>query len=204
MSLLHTHYEATLLYLCNLSSHLFNSSCCYWHSRLPKDIMIIEYDDFSLLLFCESLLIPLVVYHGSGHGICSTKVNICEWEAGYFGVVCHVFCERNVNCSGHGRCDVDFKGLSMQTSVSCICDSGYRKTRGQINLCPVTTCELSLIKDWSLPKQSSGFWLRVCLCSSSPCAYGLSWRGEHRHEHRVPNYFLHALKSWEYITWVMM
>jgi hypothetical protein len=58
----------------------------------------------------------------SGHGSCLRDA--CECAPGWHGVNCHVLCEGAVNCSGHGRCDVAFKGLSMDTTAQCLCDKG--------------------------------------------------------------------------------
>lgn len=87
----------------------------------------------------------------SGHGGCNAS-GLCECEPGYHGVDCQVLCEDRVNCSGFGRCDVTFEGLSMQTAVQCQCNEGYRKTSEEYNLRPVSTCEFIIVEKWELPE----------------------------------------------------
>jgi len=44
------------------------------------------------------------------------------------GVICQIYCDPFINCSGHGQCYAEYEGLSMNTSVGCHCEQGYRQT----------------------------------------------------------------------------
>ena len=59
----------------------------------------------------------------SGHGNCSGQSCKCDPE--FAGVVCQIYCDSAVNCSGHGLCDISYQNLEMNASVSCSCQSGY-------------------------------------------------------------------------------
>ena len=93
----------------------------------------------------------------SGHGTCASSV--CACMSGWHGVNCHVLCRDSVNCSGHGRCSVTFEGLSMDTSVGCLCDDGFRKESDELNKRPVATCEFIPLNEWEMP--AAIFWALV-------------------------------------------
>jgi len=52
----------------------------------------------------------------------------CNCAENYMGVICQIYCDPDINCSGHGRCYADYEGLSMNTSVGCHCAPGYKQT----------------------------------------------------------------------------
>jgi len=66
--------------------------------------------------------------HGSCQGIEPMINDRCNCAENYMGVICQIYCNPAVNCSGHGRCYAEYKGLSMNTSVGCHCEPGYKQT----------------------------------------------------------------------------
>ena len=60
----------------------------------------------------------------SGHGACAGDT--CACEDGFLGVMCQVACSREVNCSGHGECWAEYEGYSVNTTVGCMCDPGWK------------------------------------------------------------------------------
>jgi len=84
----------------------------------------------------------------SGHGSCSG--NVCSCDPGHAGVMCQIFCDPVVNCSGHGVCAVSFQNLEMNSTVSCSCQSGYVPTFQRVN--GTVGCVESLVSVEQIPK----------------------------------------------------
>jgi hypothetical protein len=66
---------------------------------------------------CEQPLCPGIDQPCSGHGECNGNTRICECEAGWAGIGCHIpDCQGEPNCFGRGTCD---KNRSQPTCVDC-------------------------------------------------------------------------------------
>jgi len=87
----------------------------------------------------------------SGHGQCAGDK--CKCDPFYYGIVCQVFCDSAVNCSGYGECKVEFEGLSMVTTSYCECQAGYSypSPDDYKGMLPVATCVEFEEEMWSMP-----------------------------------------------------
>jgi len=100
----------------------------------------------------------------SGHGRCAGDK--CSCSAFYHGVICQVYCDSALNCSGHGVCTVDYEGLSMATTSYCACESSYAYPssldfKGKV---PVPTCVMVPEETYVMPQE-----LLYGLTVGAPC-----------------------------------